>query len=256
MFRLLNRAPEFYEILLNYEQTVSGLKNRGLLGAYCVSLGYCEYSFGDYDKSINSLSKGIRLCEEAGNIEVATVAYVALETVYNFIGSFDQVFKLKKEILHLLEQRSNVRLHAQTFIIAADAYIYLGRWQEALKECHKALDNAQEYSNDSLISLSTAVISMIHRLRGDQKQAMKFSRLAVEKAPQVEACQEEYSHPGDKADECAHLYDIRTVLEAHRPGARHQAVWKPKIANRRPGAIVNWGWTDVFPGGQGSTKPS
>jgi len=183
VFRLLNRAPEFYEILLNFEPMAIGLKNKGVLGAFIGTLGYCEYSFGDYDKGINSLTKGIQLCKKAGNIEVATAAYVALETVYNFIGSYDQVFKLKKEIIHLLKQRFNPRLYVQALIIAADAYIYLGRWQEALKECQKALDTAQEYSNDSLISFSTAVFSMIHRIRGDQIQALKFSKMAVEKAP-------------------------------------------------------------------------
>jgi len=183
VFRLLNKAPELYDMLLHYEPTALGLKNLGVLGAFYGTLGYCEYSFADWDKSIKSLTKGIQLCEQAGNIEVATAAYVALESVYNFIGSFDQVFKLKKEILQLLKKRFNLRLYVQTFIIASDAYIYLGRWQEALEECQKALDIAQEYSNDSLISISTSVISMIHRIRGDHKQALEYSKMAVEKAP-------------------------------------------------------------------------
>jgi predicted ATPase/class 3 adenylate cyclase len=182
-FRLLNRAPELYDILLHYEPTALGLQNKGVLGAFYVAMGYCEYAFGDYDKSINSLTKGIELCKKAGYIEEATAAYAALEMVYNFTGFYDQVFKLKKEILLLLEQRFNPRLYVQTLVMAADSYLYLGRWQEALKECQKALDIAQEYSNDSLISLSTAVISMIHRFRGDQEQALKYSKLAVEKAP-------------------------------------------------------------------------
>ncbi len=182
-FRLLNRAPEFYEILLHHEPTAFGLKNEGVRGAFYVALGYCEYSFGEWDKSIKSLTRGIKLCEKEDNVEMAAHAYVALETIYDMTSSYDQVFKINKVILQLLKQRFNPRLYVQSFILTSDAYLYLGRWQEALKECQKAFAVAKEYSNDSLISFSTAVFSMIHRLRGDQKQALEYSKVAVKKAP-------------------------------------------------------------------------
>ena len=182
-FRLLNRTPELYDMLLRYQSTASKIKNKGIIGSFYVAKGYCEYGFGEYKKSINTLTKGIQLCKNGGNVESATAAYLCLAMDYNFTSYYEKVFNLKKEILLLLEQQFDVRLYAQTHIFTADSYLYLGRWQKALDECQKANEVANKYSNDSLISLSLAIISMIHRFKGDQEKALKYSNLAVKAAP-------------------------------------------------------------------------
>ena len=182
VIRLLNRVPEFYSKLKSYKPTAFGLNNEGVLGAFYVGLGYCEYSFGDWDKSIKSLTKGIQLCEKAENIEATTTAHVALETVYLTINSYDKVLELKKEILELLSQRFNLRWYVQALVVASATYAQLGRWQDSLEECQKALKAAEEYSNDSLISLARVFFSYAHMWRGDPNQELECSKLAVEKA--------------------------------------------------------------------------
>jgi predicted ATPase len=189
VFQLLLQFPEYYEILTQYEPVAAGLGNRGLLGALYHRLCHCEWWVGKLDQAEESATKSVELCEAAGNVEEAGIAYTGLAWIHLYKGDFDPVITFKDEALRMLEQQFNLRWYAWALSAASWAYSCLGRWSEAVEEGEKALSIAEEYSNTSLISFSSFVLCMVYTTKGEMAQALEYGESAVEKAPT----------PGDKA---------------------------------------------------------
>ena len=57
VFTLLFQVPEYYDHLTRYESVAIGLENQGLLGAFYVGMGLCEWWLGNYDKAIQFETK-------------------------------------------------------------------------------------------------------------------------------------------------------------------------------------------------------
>ena len=182
VFGLLLKLPEYYELLTRYEPMASGLGNPELLGAFYVGLGRCEYSFGQFDQAIQTLSKAAEIAEASGNAEEAVHAYAELAWSHVYRGNFDRVLSLKEEVLGKMEQRFNLRWYVQALGAASRACSHLGRWDEAVEEAQKALSVAEESSDNSLISFAAWLISLAYTYRGDLGGAVEYGELAVQKA--------------------------------------------------------------------------
>jgi len=183
VFLLLFRSPEYYDLLTRYEPMARGLGNPELLGAFYARLGHCEYSFGNTDQAIQTLTKAAELAEASGNIEEAGYAYVFLGFSHFDRGDFERVLALKEDVLRTLEQRFNLHLHTYALSIASRAYGILGRWDEAVEDGQKALSVAEEFSDNSLISFVAWNLSIAYTWIGDLARALEYGELAAGKAP-------------------------------------------------------------------------
>jgi tetratricopeptide (TPR) repeat protein len=181
-FMLLLKLLEYYDLLTRYESTASGLENPELLGAFYGRLGQCEFSFGNLDQAIKTLTKAAELCEVAGTAEEAGSAYVYLSWSHLDRGDYDRVLTLKEDLLHMMEQQFNLRFHTYALSAASRACSYLGHWDHALEEAQKALTVAQELSDNSLISFVAWNLSAAYASKGDLAQAVECGELAVQKA--------------------------------------------------------------------------
>jgi len=160
-----------------------GLGNQALLGAFYSRMGNCEFSFGNFNEAIKTLTKAAELCEAAGNAEDAGHAYAWLEWSHVHRGDFDRVLALKEDVLRTMEQRFNIRWYAYGLSAASRACSYLGRWDEAAEEGQKVLSVAEEFSDNSMISLAAYNLSMLYTSKGDLTRAIEYGELAVQKAP-------------------------------------------------------------------------
>ena len=183
VFFLLFKSPEYYDLLTRYEPTAKMLGNPELLGAFYARLGYCEFSFSNYDQAIPTLTKAAELSETSGNVEEAGYAYVFWEFSHFDRGDFEQVLALKEDVLRTMEQQFNLRWHTYALSVASRAYASLGRWDEAVEEAQKALSTAEEFSDNSLISFVAWNLSIVYSWRGDPTKAVEYGELAVQKAP-------------------------------------------------------------------------
>jgi tetratricopeptide (TPR) repeat protein len=183
VFLLLLRSPEYYDLLIRFEPMARGLENPELMGAFYARLGYCEYSFGNIDQAIQTLTKAAELCEAAGNAEEAAYAYVFWGWSHFDRGDYDRVLALNEDLLRTMEHQFNLRFHTYALSVASRAYACLGRWDEAVEEGQKALSVAQEFSDNSLISWSASNLSIAYTWRGDLARAVECGELAVKKAP-------------------------------------------------------------------------
>jgi len=109
VFEMLLKFKEYQALLAQYEQTAAGLKNQGLLGTFYARIGHCEWWFGHFRQSIQTLTKAAKLCEAAGNVEGAGYAYMLLQWNYFYISNYDQVITLKEKVLGAMEQRFDLR---------------------------------------------------------------------------------------------------------------------------------------------------
>jgi tetratricopeptide (TPR) repeat protein len=183
VFYLLLRSPEYYDLLTRYEPMVRGLGNPELLGAFYARLGNCEYSFGNYDKGIQTLTKAAELAEASGNVEEAGYAYVFWQFCHLDRGDYDRVLALKEDVLRMMEQQFNLRFHTYALCATSRAYACLGRWDEAVEEAQKALSAVQDFSDNSLISFVAWNLSIAYTWKGDLTRAIEYGELAVQKAP-------------------------------------------------------------------------
>ena len=182
-FFLLLKTPEYYDLLTRFEPIAVGLENPGLLGALYARMGDCEFSFGNYDQAIRTLTKATELAEVSGNIEEAGFAYLRLEWSHFMRGDFDRVLALKKDILRTMEKQFNFQVYAYGLSIVCRACSYIGRWKEALIEGREALRVAEEFSDNSLISWSAWHLSIAYTWQGDLARGIEYGKMAVEKAP-------------------------------------------------------------------------
>jgi tetratricopeptide (TPR) repeat protein len=183
VFLLLFKSPEYYDLLTRYEPMASALGNPELLGAFYGRLGECEYSFGNYDQAIQTLTKAAELAEASGNAEDAAYAYVFWGFSHFDRGDYDQVLALKEDVLRTMEQQFNLFFHTYALSAASRAYACLGRWDEAVEEAQKALSVAQELSDNSMISFVAWNLSIAYTWKGDLARAVEYGELAVQKAP-------------------------------------------------------------------------
>jgi class 3 adenylate cyclase/tetratricopeptide (TPR) repeat protein len=183
VFLLLFRSPEYYDLLTRYEPMARGLGNPELLGAFYARLGHCEYSFGNTDQAIQTLTKAAELAEASGNVEEAGYAYVFLEFSHFDRGDFEQALASKEDVLRTLEQRFNLHLHTYALSVASRAFGILGRWDEAVEEGEKALSVAEEFSDNSLISFVAWNLSIAYAWIGELARAVEYGELASRKAP-------------------------------------------------------------------------
>jgi tetratricopeptide (TPR) repeat protein len=183
VFFLLFKSPEYYDLLTRYEPKARGLGNPELLGAFCGRLGDCEYSFGNFDQAIKSLTKAAELCEVAGNAQCAGHAYANLGWSHFYRGNFDEALALKEDVLRTMKQQFNLRFHTYALSAASRAYACLGRWDKAVEEGQKGLSVAEEFSDDSLISYAAIDLSIVYTWKGDLARAVECGELAAQKAP-------------------------------------------------------------------------
>jgi tetratricopeptide (TPR) repeat protein len=182
-FFLLFMTSEYYNLLTRYEPMARGLGNPELLGALYARLGECEYSSGNFDQAIQTLTKAAEISEACGNVEEAGYAYVFREISHFERGDFEQVLALKEDVLRTMKQRFNLRVHTYALTFASRAYACLGRWAESVEEGQKALTVAEESSDNSLITFAAWNLSIVYNWKGDSDMAIKYGELAVQKAP-------------------------------------------------------------------------
>jgi len=182
-FFLLLKVPEYYDLLTRYETMANELGNPELLGVLYARLGFCEYSFGQFDQAIQTLTKAAELAEASENMEEAGYAYNFLEWSHLFRGDFDRVLAVKEDFFRKMEQRFNPFVYVQALSGASRACSYLGRWDEAVEEAQRALSVAEEFSDHSGISFATYNLSMAYTSKGDMARAVEYGELAVQKAP-------------------------------------------------------------------------
>jgi len=183
VFTLLYQLPEYYDLLIRYEQMAIDLGNQELLGGFFVGMGQCQWWLGNYDQAIQTLTKAAELCETTGASEYAGIAYICMQMTHLCKGDFEQVLTYKLEALRTIEQQFNLRIYVWALSAASWAYTYLGRWDEAVKEGQEALRVAEEFSDNSLISFAASIISFALNSKGDLARATEYGELAVHNAP-------------------------------------------------------------------------
>jgi class 3 adenylate cyclase/tetratricopeptide (TPR) repeat protein len=183
VFFLLFKHPEYYDLLTHYESMARDLGNPELLGAFYARLGHCEYSFGNYDQSINTFGKAAKLCQVAGNTEETGYVHVFCGASHLDRGDYDRVLALKDDVLSTMEHRFNLLFHTYALSIASRAYACLGRWDKAVEDAEKAQSIAEEFSDNSMISFVTWNLSVAYTCKGDLSRAIDCAKMSVQKAP-------------------------------------------------------------------------
>jgi len=182
-FFLLLKIPEYYGLLTHYAPMAVGLEDSDLLGAFYARLGDCEWSFGNFDQAIQTLTSAVGLCKDAGNIEEARYAYLRLQWSHFMRGDFDRALALKEDLIRTMEKQFNFQVYTYALSVASRVCSHLGRWDQAVEEAQKALSVAEEFSDNSLISWSAWNLSIAYTGRRDLPRAIEYAELAVEKAP-------------------------------------------------------------------------
>ncbi len=189
VFAFLLRLPEYYELIVRHEPLVAKLKNQRIRGAFCLRSGGCEWVFGDLDKAVETLTKGARLCEAAGDTEEVGLGYYVLGYVHLARGDYQRVLELKEDVLRMGENGFHLRRYVRACCTASEACSELGRWDEAVELGQKALSKAQDFSDNALVSWSAWTLSYAFTHKRDLDRAMEYGELAAARAPT----------PGEKA---------------------------------------------------------
>jgi class 3 adenylate cyclase/tetratricopeptide (TPR) repeat protein len=179
---LLEKLPEYYDLLTRYEAMAIRIGEPGLLGAFYAGLGWGEYGFGHFDQAIRTLTKAADLCEAAGNVEAAGLAYLLWEWSYMWKGDYYQALTLQEDALRMMEQRVNCRWYMWAATGASLAYTWLGRWEQAVAEGLKGVRVSEEFADNSVLSFAANVLSIVYTLQGDLGRALEYGELAVQKA--------------------------------------------------------------------------
>ncbi len=180
VFSFLFKYKEYFDLLTRYKAMTVELENQEILGGFYVMLGSCEGHHGKLDKSNQTLTKAVELCEASGNIKYARHAYLELIESCLYMGDFDQVLALGKKALKILDSTFDPYSYVYTVSIISWAYSYIGRWDRAVEECQKALNIAEKLSNNSLISFASHNIAYSYIQKGDIGRAVEYSELAFE----------------------------------------------------------------------------
>jgi class 3 adenylate cyclase/tetratricopeptide (TPR) repeat protein len=183
VIRGLFKADEYYKVLLRHEDLALSLQDPGLLASYYGLIGWCEWSFGEFDRAIATLGKAAALGEAARNAQATSYAYAACEFSHLFRGDYDAVFALRARAVELAGRALNVRSFAWSLAAASWAAAFRGQWSEAIRDGEEALRTGQQFSDDSVVSFSALTLSLVCNHQGDPARALRYAEMAVERAP-------------------------------------------------------------------------
>jgi class 3 adenylate cyclase/tetratricopeptide (TPR) repeat protein len=182
VFRLLFLFSEYHAFLSRYEPVAVKLGEPGLLGRLYGGLAYCEFAFGQLDRSIEISRRAAELGEAVGDAQGAGLAYVIWEWCHLWKGDYDQVLGLKEQTLGSLARQFHLRWYALAFFGASWALTCLGRWDAAVAEAQQGLKAGEQASDDSVISYGAYTTSCAYTSKGDLARAIEWGELAVRKA--------------------------------------------------------------------------
>ncbi len=182
-FSFLFQVEEYYDLLTRYEPLVTKIGNPGLTGKFYSRLGYCEWSAGAFDQSIQTSTRAAELCEASGDAEGAGYAYFVLEWSHLYRSDHERVLAFKEEVLCKMDEQVNLRTYVAALCGVVVALSQIGRWDEAIEIGQKALSTAQDFSDNSLISFAAMFISCAYTYKGDFERALEYGELAVQSAP-------------------------------------------------------------------------
>jgi class 3 adenylate cyclase/tetratricopeptide (TPR) repeat protein len=182
VFMLLFKFPEYYDLLTRYEPMAKELGYLELLGPFYGCMGQFEYSLGQFNQAIQTLSKAAEIAETRGDAEDAEQALTFLLWCNMDRADYDRALALKEDLLRKIEQHLNYRWYSWAMSGASRVYSYLGRWDRAIEEGQKALSVAEESSDNSLITFAAWNLSIAYNWKGDSEMAIKYGELAVQKA--------------------------------------------------------------------------
>ena len=183
VFTFLIQTPEYYELLTRYESLAVSTDNAGLLGAFYVCRGQCEYIFGRFDKAIETTTKAVELCETAGDDKGAAHAYALLAHCYLQKGDLEKTLALKEEALRKMGDPFDPAVYVRALNAASAAWGWRGRFDEAIDFGQKGLEVAQRSSDNRSICQAAYFLTAAYLFKGDLDSAVEYGELAVEKAP-------------------------------------------------------------------------
>jgi tetratricopeptide (TPR) repeat protein len=184
----LLELPAYYSALTGYEAKAVSLGDPELLGALYARQGWCEWSFGEFDRAIRTTSEATKLCGAGGDGDDVAQAFVHWQWSHMCKGEFHQSLARSADVLRSLAGRTNLRLYLFAVTGASIAYTWLGRWEHAMDEAQKALRAGEEFSDNSVVSMAAWTLSMAYTAKGDLARALEYGEHAVRIAPT----------PGDK----------------------------------------------------------
>jgi tetratricopeptide (TPR) repeat protein len=161
----------------------------GLYGILLARMGWCEWSFGDFERAVNTTRSAAALCQRFGDAEGAGQAYVHMQWSQMCTGDFAASLATRGDVLRMLEQQFNVRWHLFAYAAASLTNTWLGRWEEAMDAGLTALRQGEAQADDSVIAFAAWTLSTCLAARRDHAEAVKYGELALQKAPT----------PGDRA---------------------------------------------------------
>ncbi len=182
VFLLLFRLAEYRQLLERFEPLAAAIEKPGLKGAYYARLGYCEFGFGQSDRSIEHAMAAADLCDQAGDpLESAYALYVA-ECSYVYMADTQHALSCKERVMARLSERFDLTVYVRARVLASWALSLAGCWNEAVKEGTDALAKATEYSDRSLISFASMALTVAFGMKGQMDKAIEFGELGVRTA--------------------------------------------------------------------------
>jgi class 3 adenylate cyclase/tetratricopeptide (TPR) repeat protein len=178
VFFMLFKIDQYQELLTRYEPLTAKLRDEGLRGAFYARLGYWEANYGDLDKGIKTITRGVDLCVASSNVEEAGFAYFALAYAHLYRSDYHTVLALKEDALQMTGDSPHLRNRVRPLLIASFACSELGRWDEAVDLGQNALSTAQDFSDSSLVSWAAWTISIAYTYKRDLNRAIEYAQLA------------------------------------------------------------------------------
>ena len=183
VFELLLKFSEYRDHLTRNEAAAVALGNQDLLGGLYSSLGNLEMWAGKLDRSIQTFTKAIKLCEASRNSVYTRSTFNGLLLSHYYMGNFNLALSFGEKALGVpdLDYDSFETMYLLSNLSLA--YSSLGRFDKSTEKGQEAIKIAEEYSNNSLMSYALQCLTWVNTWKGDLTLAVEHGKLAVEKAP-------------------------------------------------------------------------
>ena len=189
MMNALLRLPEYYGLLSRYEAALGSAANEHARGTYLARMGWCEWSFGEFDRAIETTTRAVQLCERLDDLEGAGQAYVHMQWSQMCMGDFADALASGEHALQAVARQFNIRWHLFAHAGRSLTLSWMGRWEASEQAGLTALRRGEASVDDSVIAFAAFTLAICHTARGDFRRAVEYGELAIQRAPT----------PGDRA---------------------------------------------------------
>lgn len=170
----LSQAVMKYREAMELAEQIGNQDGQHLICLIYNGLGKAYFKYGDFPKAIENFKKGIKICNQIGDVRELAITTADLGNAYLFQGDFEQAIQAYNENLELSIKSGSDNGIANAYTRFGVVYMGQGRYDLAIEMLNKSLEICSRIGNQRDASLNYQNLGLAYSDLGNYRLAIEM----------------------------------------------------------------------------------